>query len=466
MPSSHGKSKHETAEPIDLNPLFSRLGEATELPRFVMPQRPTMPETAYQIVHDESMLDGNARLNLATFVGTWMDDQSIRIYAEAADKNMIDKDEYPQTAAIETRCWRMLAHLWGSPDSEKSIGTSTIGSSEACMLGGMALKRRWQHARKAAGKDATKPNLVMSAAVQVCWEKFCNYFEVEPRYVPVSDKYPMLSGAQLEEYIDENTIGVVAIMGVTYTGVYEPVEEISAALDALQAKTGMDIPIHVDGASGAMIAPFLQPDLVWDFRLPRVHSINTSGHKYGLVYPGLGWVIWRTEDLLPEDLIFRVSYLGGDMPTFALNFSRPGAQVLLQYYLFLRLGFEGYRSVQGASRDVAKYLSEAIGGMDQFELCSDGSDIPVFAWKLRDTHKGHWTLYDLSDRLRMRGWLVPAYPMPDNLSKVTVQRIVVRNGLSRDLAGSLLDDIRNEVAYLDALKAPLPVEHRKRAHHH
>ncbi|HEX4441993.1 MAG TPA: glutamate decarboxylase [Galbitalea sp.] len=466
MTTAHGKSKRESAEPIDLNPLFSRPGESTELPRFVMPQRPSAPETAYQIVHDESMLDGNARLNLATFVGTWMDDQSIRLYAEAADKNMIDKDEYPQTAAIETRCWRMLAHLWGSPDSEKSIGTSTIGSSEACMLGGLALKRRWQNARKAAGKGVAKPNLVMSSAVQVCWEKFCNYFEVEPRYVPVSDEHPMLDGSQLEKYVDENTIGVVAIMGVTYTGVYEPVEEIAAALDALQEKTGFDIPIHVDGASGAMIAPFLQPDLVWDFRLPRVHSINTSGHKYGLVYPGLGWIVWRTEDLLPEDLIFRVSYLGGDMPTFALNFSRPGAQVLLQYYLFLRLGFEGYRSVQGASRDVAKFLSAGIAAMDPFELCSDGSDIPVFAWKLKDKHKGHWTLYDLSDRLRMRGWLVPAYPMPDDLATVTVQRIVVRNGLSRDLAGSLLDDIAAEVAFLEALAAPLPVEHRKRQHHH
>ena len=466
MTTAHGKSKRESAEPIDLNPLFSRPGESTELPRFVMPQRPSVPETAYQIVHDESMLDGNARLNLATFVGTWMDDQSMRLYAEAADKNMIDKDEYPQTAAIETRCWRMLAHLWGSPDSEKSIGTSTIGSSEACMLGGLALKRRWQHARTAAGKDVAKPNLVMSAAVQVCWEKFCNYFEVEPRYVPVSEEFPTLAGAQLEQYIDENTIGVVAIMGVTYTGVYEPVEEIAAALDAIQAKTGLDIPIHVDGASGAMIAPFLQPDLVWDFRLPRVHSINTSGHKYGLVYPGLGWIIWRTEDLLPEDLVFRVSYLGGDMPTFALNFSRPGAQVLLQYYLFLRLGFEGYRSVQGASRDVAKFLSAGIAEMEPFELCSDGSDIPVFAWKLKADHEGHWTLYDLSDRLRMRGWLVPAYPLPDNLATVTVQRIVVRNGLSRDLAGSLLEDIAAEVKYLEALAAPLPVEHRKRPHHH
>jgi glutamate decarboxylase len=301
---------------------------------------------------------------------------------------------------------------------------------------------------------------------RTCWEKFCNYWDVEPRFVPVSTKYPTLSGPQLEQYIDENTIGVVAIMGVTYTGLYEPVEEIAAALDALQAKTGLDIPIHVDGASGAMIAPFLQPDLVWDFRLERVHSINTSGHKYGLVYPGLGWIIWRSEDLLPDDLIFRVSYLGGDMPTFALNFSRPGAQVLLQYYLFLRLGFEGYRSVQAASRDVATYLSGAIGRMEPFELVSDGSDIPVFAWRLKDKHKGKWTLYDLSDRLRMRGWLVPAYPMPDDLAAITVQRIVVRNGLSRDLAGSLLSDIETEVKYLEALEAPLPAENRSHSYHH
>ena len=464
--SARTGNHRDNSAPIETNPLFSRHGEATVLPRFVLPDEPTDPDTAHQIVHDESMLDGNARLNLATFVGTWMDDQSNRLYAETADKNMIDKDEYPQTAEIELRCWRMLAHLWGSPDSAKSIGTSTIGSSEACMLGGLALKRRWQHARKAAGKDASKPNLVMSAAVQVCWEKFCNYWEVEPRFVPITDEYPTLSGAQLEQYIDENSIGVVAIMGVTYTGLYEPVEEIAAALDALQAKTGLDIPIHVDGASGAMIAPFLQPDLVWDFRLERVHSINTSGHKYGLVYPGLGWIIWRSEDLLPEDLIFRVSYLGGDMPTFALNFSRPGAQVLLQYYLFLRLGFEGYRSVQGASRDVAKYLSDAIGRMDAFELVSDGSDIPVFAWKLRENHTGHWTLYDLSDRLRMRGWLVPAYPMPADLASITVQRIVVRNGLSRDLAGSLLDDIETEVRYLEALEAPLPTATRSHPYHH
>jgi glutamate decarboxylase len=304
-------------------------------------------------VHDEAMLDGNSRLNLATFVGTWMDPHADRLYSETADKNMVDKDEYPQTAAIETRCWKMIANLWNAPDADGAIGTSTIGSSEACMLGGLALKRRWQQARRAAGLSTEKPNLVLSSAVQVCWEKFCNYWDVEARYVPITDEHRCLDGFELEKYVDENTIGVVAIMGVTYTGVYEPVAEIAESLDRIQADTGLEIPIHVDGASGGMIAPFLQPALEWDFRVPRVVSISTSAHKYGLVYPGLGWVVWRTVSDLPADLVFDVTYLGGHMPSFALNFSRPGAQVLLQYYLFLRLGWDGYYKVQKASQDVA-----------------------------------------------------------------------------------------------------------------
>ncbi|TAJ46451.1 MAG: glutamate decarboxylase [Herbiconiux sp.] len=441
-----------------LNPLFAREGEATDFPLGVLPDGESLPETAYQIVHDEAMLDGNSRLNLATFVGTWMDSHANRIYAETADKNMVDKDEYPQTAAIETRCWTMLAGLWNAPDASKAIGTSTIGSSEACMLGGLALKRRWQHARKAAGLSTEKPNLVLSSAVQVCWEKFCNYWDVEPRYIPISLEHKVLDGHDLENYVDENTIGVVAIMGVTYTGMYEPVAEIAAALDRIQETTGLDIPIHVDGASGGMIAPFLQPDLAWDFRVERVASISTSAHKYGLVYPGLGWVIWRTVDDLPSDLVFDVTYLGGHMPSFALNFSRPGAQVLLQYYLFLRLGFDGYYKVQKASQDVAVYLAGEIATMPAFDLWNDGTDIPVFAWQLTAGYTDTWNLYHLSERLRLKGWLIPAYPMPADLDEIVVQRIVVRNGLSRNLAESLMTDIRDAVAYLDALDAPMPTE--------
>ena len=451
---------------IELNPIFARPGEATALPKTRLPEEESLPETAYQIVHDEAMLDGNARLNLATFVGTWMDDHAQRLYLEAADKNMIDKDEYPKTAEIETRCWTMLADLWHAPSPEGTIGTSTIGSSEAAMLGGLALKRRWQQARRAVGKPTGKPNLVMSSAVQVCWEKFCNYWDVEARYVPISEDHKVLDGYRLEDYVDENTIGVVAILGVTYTGMYEPVKQIAEALDRIQESTGLDIKIHVDGASGAMIAPFIQPDLEWDFRVKRVASINTSGHKYGLVYPGLGWVVWRTEEDLPEDLIFKVSYLGGDMPTFALNFSRPGAQVLLQYYLFLRLGFEGYRRVQQNSQDVATYLSSEIAKMDAFELWNDGTDIPVFAWRLKKGHTSNWNLYHRGERLRTKGWRVPAYPMPDNLTNLTVQRIVVRNGFSHDLAEDFLEDLRVEVAYLDSLDGPLPSPSAGAGFHH
>ncbi len=441
-----------------LNPLFARAGEATDFPLNVLPPGESLPETAYQVVHDEAMLDGNSRLNLATFVGTWMDPYADKLYSETADKNMVDKDEYPQTAAIETRCWKMMASLWNSPDADGSIGTSTIGSSEACMLGGLALKRRWQLARRAAGKSTEKPNLILSSAVQVCWEKFCNYWDVEARYVPISLEHKVLDGFELEKYVDENTIGVVAIMGVTYTGMYEPVTEIAKALDKIQADTGLDIPIHVDGASGGMIAPFLQPELEWDFRVERVASISTSAHKYGLVYPGLGWVVWRTVADLPAELVFDVTYLGGHMPSFALNFSRPGAQVLLQYYLFLRLGWDGYYKVQKASQDVALYLSGEIGKMDAFELWNDGSDIPVFAWQLTKGHTDKWNLYHLSERLRLKGWLIPAYPMPDDISDLTVQRIVVRNGLSRNLAESLISDIKEAVEYLDLLESPMPTE--------
>ncbi len=269
---------------VDLNPIFARDGETTVIPLFTLPDGQLPQEVAYQLVHDESMLDGNARLNLATFVTTWMDDWAKKLYAETVDKNMIDKDEYPKTAEIETRCWRILADLWNAPDPERAIGTSTIGSSEAAMLAGLAMTRRWRIRQREAGKPIDKPNLVMSSAVQVCWEKFCNYWDIEMRLVPVSVKHPALDGALLKDFVDENTIGVIAIMGVTYTGVYEPVQEICKALDKIQKETGLDVPVHVDGASGGMIAPFIQPDLVWDFRLG---AGGLHQHVGPQVWPGI-----------------------------------------------------------------------------------------------------------------------------------------------------------------------------------
>ncbi|MBO0775837.1 MAG: glutamate decarboxylase [Actinobacteria bacterium] len=405
-----------------------------------------LPGTALQVVRDELILDGNARLNLATFVTTWMEPQARQLMTECLDKNMIDKDEYPQTAELESRCVSILADLWHAPGGGEATGCSTTGSSEACMLGGMALLWRWREGRRRAGADTARPNLVMGANVQVCWEKFCRYWQVEPRLVPMKPGRLHLTGPEAAARCDENTIGVVAILGSTMDGSYEPVAGISAELDRLAAAGGPDVPVHVDGASGGFVAPFLQPDLEWDFRVPRVASINASGHKYGLVYPGVGWIVWRDAQALPEDLVFRVNYLGGEMPTFALNFSRPGAHVAAQYYNFLRLGFDGYRQVQQACQDVALHLSGQIAAMGPFELLTDGSELPVFAFRLRDDSGA--SVFDLSERLRERGWLVPAYTFPEDMTGTAVLRIVVRNGFSRDLADLLLADIRRHLRAL------------------
>ncbi|ARX85383.1 glutamate decarboxylase [Streptomyces alboflavus] len=380
MPLHHGPDRPDDRA-LSVNPFYGEanpVGGMTEAPpKHRLPDGPLPPMTAYQLVHDELMLDGNSRLNLATFVTTWMEPQAGVLMAECRDKNMIDKDEYPRTAELERRCVAMLADLWNAPDPAAAVGCSTTGSSEACMLAGMALKRRWarRNADRYPSREA-RPNLVMGVNVQVCWEKFCDFWEVEARQVPMEGDRFHLSAEAAAALCDENTIGVVAVLGSTFDGSYEPVADVCAALDALQERTGLDVPVHVDGASGAMVAPFLDEDLVWDFRLPRVSSINTSGHKYGLVYPGVGWALWRTPAELPEELVFRVNYLGGDMPTFALNFSRPGAQVVAQYYTFLRLGREGFRAVQQASRDVARGLATRIEALGDFRLLTRGTSCP------------------------------------------------------------------------------------------
>jgi glutamate decarboxylase len=448
---------HGPAE-LSVNPVFEQ--EVHAVPRHQLPAGPMAADTALQIVRDELILDGNARLNLATFVTTWMEPQAALLMHECDSKNMIDKDEYPQTAELERRCVNILAHLWhaaGATDADgAATGCSTTGSSEACMLAGLALLWRWRAGRPAGA--AGRPNLVMGANVQVCWDKFCRYWDVEPRLAPMESGRLHLTGPEAVARCDENTIGVVAVLGSTMDGSYEPVAQIAAELDAYQAQTGHDIRVHVDAASGGFVAPFLTPDLEWDFRVPRVASINSSGHKYGLVYPGVGWIVWRDAAALPEDLIFKVNYLGGEMPTFALNFSRPGAQVAAQYYNFLRLGFEGYREVQRTCQQVAQYLAAQIAALGPFELLSDGSDLPVLAFRLKDPDASGYTVFDVSERLRQRGWLVPAYTFPANLQDVAVLRIVVRNGLSQDLASLLLADLRAQVQALEAApQRPVPL---------
>ena len=448
----------------EMLPRFTRSG-MVGVPKDRMPDGEMLPQTAYQVVMDEVMLDGNARFNLATFVTTWMDEEADRLYAATVDKNMVDKDEYPQTAEIEARCVRMLADLWHAPHATDSVGTSTTGSSEGCMLAGLALKRRWQHARRAAGESDARPNIVMGGNVQVVWEKFANYWDVEPRYVPLEGDVFHLTSDRLLDHVDENTIGVVAVLGSTMDGSYEPIQEICATLDEYQAASGVDVPVHVDAASGGFVAPFIQEDLLWDFRLDRVVSIQSSGHKFGLVYPGVGWVVWRGPEYLPEELVFHVNYLGGDMPTFALNFSRPGAQVVLQYYQFLRLGRDGYRLVQQTCQDVALHLSGALGEMPEFEIIADGHDLPVVTFTVsKDVTR--YDCFDVSRKLRERGWLVPAYTMPPKREDLAVLRVVVRNGFSHDMADLFLRDVRVAVEWLDNLEAPMPREGAPSNFHH
>ncbi|PWF24679.1 glutamate decarboxylase [Corticimicrobacter populi] len=433
--------------------IYASTDLSVSMPKYKMSEGEHDPRHVYQVVHDELMLDGNSRQNLATFCQTWVEDESRRLMDECVDKNMIDKDEYPQTAEIESRCVHIIADLWNAPEAANTLGCSTTGSSEAAMLGGLALKWKWRKKMQAAGKPTDRPNLICGP-VQICWHKFARYFDVELREIPLEGDRLIMSPEEVLKRVDENTIGVVPTMGVTFTCDYEPVKAVSDALDKLQKDTGLDIPIHVDGASGGFLAPFCAPEIEWDFRLPRVHSINASGHKFGLAPLGVGWIIWRDAASLPEELIFNVNYLGGNMPTFALNFSRPGGQVVAQYYNFLRLGKDGYRRIQTACYDTARYLADEIGKLGPFRILFDGDmkkGIPALSWTLKEDDNGkvNFTLYDLADRLRSRGWQVPAYSMPVNREDLVVQRILVRHGVSRDLASLLMDDIRRSLDYFE-----------------
>ena len=429
--------------------VFASSDLSVSMPKYKFPAKENDPRHTYRVVADELMLDGNSRQNLATFCQTWMEPEILKLMTLTLDKNMIDKDEYPQTAELEARCVHMLADLWNAPDAANTLGTSTTGSSEAAMLGGMALLWNWRARQKAAGKPIDKPNLV-TGPVQVCWHKFTRYWDIEHREIPMEGDRLIMNAEEVLKRVDENTIGVVPTLGVTFTCDFEPVKEVSDALDDLQKETGLNIPIHVDGASGGFLAPFVFPDLVWDFRLPRVKSINTSGHKFGLAPLGVGWIVWRDKEDLPDDLIFWVNYLGGNMATFALNFSRPGGQIVAQYYNFLRLGREGYRKIHQACYDTAQYLADEIGKMGPFEIIYDGSGgLPALAWKLKEDEEHNFTLFDLADRLRMRGWQVPAYTLPPHREDLAIQRILVKHGFSRDLASLLLNDYIDAMAHFD-----------------
>ena len=424
-----------------------------------IPVHGTRPDLAYQIVKDETFAQTQPRLNLATFVTTYMDPYATRLMNEAIALNYIDETEYPRVAVMCAKCINILANLWNSPEqSQWKTGALAIGSSEACMLGGVAAWLRWKERREAQGKPTDKPNFIISTGYQVVWEKFADLWQIEMRTIPLTLEQITLDPKAVIEQCDENTICVVPIQGVTWTGLNDDVEALDTALDEYNQRTGYDIPIHVDAASGGFILPFINPEKKWDFRLKWVLSISTSGHKYGLVYPGLGWVIWKDKKYLPGKMSFSVNYLGADITQVGLNFSRPGAQVLGQYYQFIRLGFEGYKEIQENSMAIARYLHEEIGKMKPF--VNYGKDVvnPLFIWMMCKNYAqtAKWTLFDLQDKLKQNGWMVPAYTMPKNIEDIVVMRIVVRQGFSRDMADMLLGDIRNAIAELEKLEYPTP----------
>ncbi len=429
-----------------VTPTYARRGLTKPVPRYELPEEGMSPGDAYRLIHDELALDGNPELNLATFVTTWMDDEADRLMVECANKNAIDWDEYPQTVELQDRCVNMLARLFHAGEDHRSVGTATVGSSEAIHLAGLAMKWRWRKARQAAGLPDDRPNLVMGGNVQVCWEKFARYFDVEPRYVPLTDQRFVIGVEEAMAMVDERTIGVVGILGSTYTGEYEPIAELDTALDRLCAAHGWDVPLHVDAASGGFVAPFLQPKLAWDFRVSRVRSINVSGHKYGLVYPGVGWVVWRDKEDLPEELVFEVDYLGGSHANFGLNFSRGAAQIVAQYYNLVRLGRQGYTEVMTALGDTAQWLAGQIEAMGCFSLVGPGDHLPVVCFRLAGDEP--FSVFDVSDHLRQRGWIVPAYKMAPDAEDVAVLRVVVREGLSADMASELVADLHHTVEHL------------------
>ncbi|MGF6960153.1 glutamate decarboxylase [Paraburkholderia youngii] len=418
------------------------------VPENEFPQHGIAARAAEALVLSQEWTDTNPMLNMSSFVTTFAEPEAVEIAKRNMFKNYIDHDMYPQLFAMETRMVRWLHQLWNGPEGVEPYGTATVGSSEACMLAGLAHKWNWRQKRERDGKDATRPNMVTGGNVQIVWKKFLRYFDVEPRIVPLKPGNYRLTADELEKYVNENTIAVVAIAGQTFTGEDDDIQGIHDWLDAYEARTGISIPMHIDGASGGFVNPFLYPDYRWDFRLPRVQSINASGHKYGLTPPGLGWVIFRERSVFNEDLVFYVNYLGGEMPTATLNFSRNAFQIAVQYYQFLRLGFDGYQRIMRQTLDNAIALRQTLVDSGYFTIMNEEQRIPVVAVTL-DKSVTKFNEFDVSNKVREKGWVLSAYSMPANAEEVKSLRVVVRPHINHNVAQMLARDIVNACKYLE-----------------
>jgi glutamate decarboxylase len=432
------------------NTTYSSRYFTDEIPEHEIPSGSMPARAAYQLIHDELNLDGNPALNLASFVTTWMEPEARTLATETLNRNFVDQDEYPQTEQIHHRVVSMTGRLFNAPADGEPAGTATIGSSEAIMLGLLAHKWSWRARR---GDEGAKPNVVFGADVHTCWEKFARYFDVEQRVIPITPDRHVIGPEEVKEQIDENTIAVGAILGTTFTGQVDEIEGIDELLRGVKQEKGWDIPIHVDAASGGFIAPFSYPELKWDFRLEQVRSINVSNHKFGLVYPGMGSVVFRDVSVVPEELVFKINYLGGEMANYSLNFSRASNAVLLQYYNFLRLGREGYERIVGSLMENAGELEKTLTASGRFELLNDARYLPVVV--VRPGEKdGGVDVFELSERLRERGWIVPAYTLPPNAESVAVLRMVVKENFSRDMAEMLGEDIERALAKMAGKPSP------------
>jgi glutamate decarboxylase len=445
-----------------VSPTYAARSFSHEIPKYRLPAEGMSADAAYQLVHDELNLDGNPALNLASFVTSWMEPQADKLAAETLAKNLIDEDEYPQTEVIHRRVVSMIGRLFHAPAGAQSTGTATIGSSEAIMLAMLAHKRSWQLRREAEGKPADRPNMVMGADVHTCWEKFTRYFEVEQRLVPMQEGRYVIGAGEVEPLLDERTIAVAGVLGTTFTGQMDDLASIDELLGRVESEQGWRIPLHVDAASGGFLTPFSEPDLAWDFRLPHVRSINVSNHKFGLVYPGMGTVVFREASDLPEDLVFHINYLGGDMPNYSLNFSRPSNSVLLQYFAFLRLGREGYEQIVASVLANASALAERLSAIDGLTLFNDPKRFPIVVIRAEDPKRIDLTL--ISQLLRERGWIVPAYTLPPNAEHINVLRMVVKENFSRDMVELLAHDVHGALHVAEHGRSARSRRPRRRLH--
>ena len=417
------------------------------VPRFSLSDQGVPSNVAYEILHDQLNLDGNPSLNLASFVTTWMESEADKLIQENIGKNFVNVHEYPKTHAIEKYCINILSNLFHAPKSSENLGCSTIGSSEAIMLGLLAHKWNWKKNREENNLPCDKPNIIMGADVHTVWEKFALYFDVELRLIPMEDGKYTINAADIVDNVDENTICVGAVLGTTYTGQMDDIKEINDELIKIKKEKGWDIPIHVDAASGGFIAPFIYPDLEWDFKLDHVKSINVSGHKYGLVYPGIAWLIFREESVLPKELVFNINYLGGQMPNYSLNFSKASSHIIAQYYNFLRLGKHGYTKIMKNIMKNTKYLANAVQNLDNFELLDYDAPFPVVAFTLKD--KSKYNVYQISSLLKMKEWVVPAYTLPPNVENMEVLRIVVKENFDRGMINNFIEDLIDVIEELE-----------------